>query len=84
VLSRFHMLQAKCDEFNEMSRLLAMQIAASPNIEFVRIEDISEAERDNMKRIEMQSDDLKNKPENIKLKMIDGRMAKLFKKQVLI
>lgn len=67
-----------------MSKLIAMQIAANSNIDYVQVDDISESERENMKRIEMASDDLKNKPENIKQKIIEGRLSKIFKKQVYV
>mmetsp|Transcript_47847 Transcript_47847/g.61344 ORF Transcript_47847/g.61344 Transcript_47847/m.61344 type:complete len:135 (-) Transcript_47847:123-527(-) len=75
---------AKCDDFAEMTKNIAMQLAASPNIEYVRIEDISEEERSKLRELEMQSEDLKKKPEKIRMKMIEGRMGKIFKKQVLL
>jgi elongation factor Ts len=59
-----------------------MQVAASPAVEFVRTEDISEEVRAAEREAEMRSEDLAGKPEDIKAKMVDGRMAKILKQKV--
>ena len=67
---------ARREEFQELVKNIAMQIAACPNVEFVRIEDIPEATVAKEKEIEMGRDDLDGKPDNIKEKIVSGRIDK--------
>ena len=67
---------ARREEFQELVKNIAMQIAACPNVEFVRIEDIPKATVAKEKEIEMGRDDLDGKPDNIKEKIVSGRIDK--------
>jgi elongation factor Ts len=67
---------ARREEFQELVKNIAMQIAACPNVEFVRTEDIPEATVNKEKEIEMGRDDLDGKPDNIKEKIVSGRIGK--------
>ena len=75
---------SKGDKFAELSKAIAMQIAASPSVDFVRTEEIDDAVIDAERKAEMNSEDLEGKPENIKEKMVEGRLAKLLKQKVLM
>ncbi|MEY2856836.1 MAG: elongation factor Ts [Cyanobacteriota bacterium] len=67
---------ARREEFQELVKNIAMQIAACPNVEFVRVSDIPEDTVTREKAIEMGRDDLDGKPENIKEKIVTGRIDK--------
>jgi elongation factor Ts len=67
---------ARREEFQELVKNIAMQIAACPNVEYVRVSDIPEATVASEKAIEMGRDDLDGKPENIKEKIVTGRIDK--------
>jgi elongation factor Ts len=75
---------ARGDRFQELVRNVAMQIAACPNVEFVKVEDIPENVIAKEKEIESGRDDLGNKPENIKEKIVQGRIEKRLKELSLI
>ena len=64
--------------------MVAMQIAASPEVMYVNLEDIPQEDVDRETALEMQSEDLEGKPEAIKEKMVAGRIAKLMKTKVLL
>ena len=53
-----------------------MQVAACPNVEYVSIDEIPEDVVEKEKQIEMGRDDLSGKPEQIKEKIVEGRIAK--------
>lgn len=67
---------ARREEFQELVKNIAMQIAACPNVEFVRTSDIPESTVAKEKEIEMGRDDLEGKPDNIKEKIVTGRIDK--------
>lgn len=71
-------------EFQTLVRDIAMQIAAYSNVEYVRIEDIPEAVIQKEKAIEMGREDLQNKPDNIKEKIIEGRINKRLQEMSLM
>jgi elongation factor Ts len=75
---------ARGDRFQELVRNVAMQIAACPNVEYVKVEDIPEAVVTKEKEIEMGRDDLGNKPVNIKEKIVQGRIEKRLKELSLL
>lgn len=75
---------ARREEFSEVAKNIAMQIASNPDIMVVAIEDISESVKENIREFEGAKEDLKNKPEEIKNKIIEGRVEKNVKKQVLL
>jgi elongation factor Ts len=61
-----------------------MQVAACPNVEYVRVEDIPATVTEREKAIEMGRDDLANKPENIREKIVQGRIEKRLKELALV
>ena len=75
---------ARREDFQALVRNIAMQIAACPNVEYVRVEDIPAEIVDREKAIEMGKDDLGNKPENIKEKIVQGRIEKRLKELSLM
>ena len=75
---------ARREEFRTLVRNIAMQIAACPNVEYVKVEDIPVAVSQKEKEIEMGRDDLAKKPDNIKQKIVEGRIQKRLKELSLI
>ena len=75
---------ARRSEFTDLAKNIAMQIASNPEIEFISMEDISDETRDELKKFESAKEDLQNKPEEIRNKIVDGRVEKSLKKQVLL
>jgi elongation factor Ts len=75
---------ARREEFQTLVRNIAMQIAACPNVEYVKVEDIPADVAEKEKQIEMGRDDLGNKPENIKEKIVQGRIDKRLKEMCLM
>ncbi|MEG4395251.1 translation elongation factor Ts [Microcoleus sp. BROC3] len=75
---------ARREEFQTLVRNIAMQIAACPNVEYVKVEDIPAEVVEREKAIEMGKDDLGNKPENIKEKIVQGRIEKRMKELSLM
>ena len=75
---------ARREEFQKLVRDIAMQIAACPNVEYVKVEDIPAEFVEREKAIEMEKDDLGNKPDNIKEKIVQGRIEKRLKELCLM
>ncbi|MFB8789879.1 MAG: translation elongation factor Ts [Potamolinea sp.] len=75
---------ARREEFQSLARNIAMQIAACPNVEYVKVEDIPSEISQREKSIEMGRDDLGGKPENIKEKIVQGRIEKRLKELTLM
>lgn len=71
-------------EFKELAQNLGMQIAACPDIEVISLEQISPELKQKEWDFESSKDDLANKPEEIKNKIIEGRVAKRLKTKVLL
>ena len=61
-----------------------MQIAASPNVEYVSVDDADPEFLAKEREIEMGKEDLQGKPENIRAQIVEGRMAKLVKEKALL
>ena len=57
---------ARGDKFRELVADLAMQIAASPGVSVVAVEDVSAEELDRERAIELQKEDILSKPEAIR------------------
>ena len=72
------------EQFQELVRNIAMQIAACPNVEFVSTEDIPSEVSEREAAIEMGRDDLGSKPEAMKAKIVEGRVAKRLKEIALL
>ncbi|GAU12297.1 hypothetical protein TSUD_142060 [Trifolium subterraneum] len=66
----------RSEKFKELVDDIAMQVVASPQVQFVSIEDIPETTVKKEKEIEMQREDLASKPENIREKIVEGRISK--------
>ncbi|KMT03134.1 hypothetical protein BVRB_8g196900 isoform B [Beta vulgaris subsp. vulgaris] len=66
----------RSENFKELVDDLAMQVAACPRVEYVSVEDIPESFAINEKEIEMQREDILSKPENIREKIVEGRISK--------
>ena len=75
---------ARRAEFTDLAKNIAMQIASNPEIEFVSSEVISQENKDKIWKFESSKEDLQNKPEEIRNKIIQGRVEKNLKKQVLL
>ncbi|WP_017659438.1 translation elongation factor Ts [Baaleninema simplex] len=75
---------ARREEFQDLVRNVAMQVAACPNVEYVKVEDIPADFVAKEKEVEMGREDLASKPENIREKIVDGRIAKRLKELALL
>lgn len=75
---------ARRTEFQDLAQNIAMQIAACPSVEFIKFEDIPEEVKEREKSIEMLKDDLANKPNDLKEKIVSGRIQKRLKDLVLL
>ncbi|MBD2361064.1 elongation factor Ts [Anabaena minutissima FACHB-250] len=75
---------ASNEEFQALARNAAMQVAACPNVEYVSVDQIPAAFVNKEKDIEMGKDDLANKPENIREKIVQGRIEKRLKEMTLL
>nr|ATN40705.1 translation elongation factor Ts [Gomphoneis minuta var. cassieae] len=75
---------ARREEFSDVAKNVAMQIASNPEIMFVSSEEIPSSVADSARLFESAKEDLKNKPEEIKNKIVEGRVEKTLKKQVLL
>ncbi len=75
---------ARREEFQTLARNIAMQVAACPNVEYVKVEDIPADIAQKEKDIEMGRDDLSGKPDNIKEKIVQGRIEKRLKELCLM
>ncbi len=75
---------ARGDIFQSLLKDVSMQVAACPNVEYVSINEIPKDVVEKEKQIEMGRDDLSGKPENIKEKIVEGRIAKRLNELVLL
>lgn len=75
---------ARRDEFKALAKNIAMQVAACPQVEYVRESEIPPETVAKEKEIEMGRDDLGNKPQNIKEKIVLGRIEKRLKEISLL
>lgn len=66
----------RSEKFKELVDDLAMQVVACPRVQYVSIEDIPKSMVDREKELEMQREDLQSKPENIREKIVEGRVSK--------
>lgn len=75
---------ARNEAFQALAKDIAMQIAACPNVEYVRVEDIPADVAAKEKEIETGRDDLGNKPEAVREKIVAGRIEKRLKELSLL
>ncbi|KAL3532475.1 hypothetical protein ACH5RR_005996 [Cinchona calisaya] len=66
----------RSENFKELVDDLAMQVVAIPQVQYVSIEDIPASIVNKEKELEMQREDLQSKPENIREKIVEGRVSK--------
>ncbi|XP_031476189.1 polyprotein of EF-Ts, chloroplastic [Nymphaea colorata] len=67
---------ARGEIFKQLVDDLAMQVAACPQVEYISVEDIPESITRKERELELQREDLQSKPENIREKIVDGRVSK--------
>lgn len=75
---------ARNEAFQALVKDIAMQIAASPNVEYVSVEDIPADVIAREKAIEMGKEDLASKPEAVREKIVSGRIDKRLKEMSLL
>nr|YP_009293838.1 elongation factor Ts [Ahnfeltia plicata]AOM65526.1 elongation factor Ts [Ahnfeltia plicata]UAT97390.1 elongation factor Ts [Ahnfeltia plicata] len=75
---------ARHSEFQKLAKNIAMQLAACPSVEYVSADQISSDMIEQEKRIESGKEDVVNKPEAIKDKIVAGRMDKRLKELSLL
>ncbi|MBP0018248.1 MAG: translation elongation factor Ts [Cyanobacteria bacterium SBLK] len=75
---------ARREEFQELVRNIAMQVAACPNVEYVKVGDVDKEFIEKETAIEMGREDLAKKPENIRAKIVEGRISKRLKEITLL
>lgn len=75
---------ARNEVFQALVRNISLQIAACPNVEYVQVSDIPAEISEKEKEIEMGRDDLADKPESVKEKIVQGRIEKRLKELCLM
>ena len=70
--------------FKQLVDDLAMQVAACPQVRYLVTEDVPEEIVNKEREIEMQKEDLLSKPENIRSKIVDGRIRKRLEEFALL
>ena len=75
---------ARREELKELADNVAKQIAACPNVEYVSVSDIPATIVEKEKQIESGKDDLGKKPEQIREKIVAGRIEKRLKEMTLL
>ena len=75
---------ARGDLFQGLLRDVSMQVAACPNVEYVSTDEIPQDIIDREKSIEMGRDDLDGKPDQMKTKIVEGRIGKRLKELSLL
>ena len=75
---------ARGDKFKELVADIAMQVAASPGVEYVSPEDADPAMVAAEKELMMKMEDVVSKPENIREKIIQGRLSKVVNEKALL
>lgn len=72
------------DIFKELVDDLAMQVAACPQVQYLVTEDVPEETVNKEREIEMQKEDLLSKPEQIRSKIVEGRIRKRLEELALL
>ena len=75
---------ARGDLFQGLLRDISMQVAACPSVEYVSVDQIPDTIASKEKEIEMGRDDLSGKPDQIKAKIVEGRIGKRLKEMALL
>jgi elongation factor Ts len=75
---------ARRPEFQELAKNIAMQIAASPSVEYINLQSIPSDVVEKEKETESSKEDLVKKPKEIKEKIVEGRIQKRLKEMTLL
>jgi len=75
---------ARRTEFQQLGQNIAMQIAACPSVNYVSMEDIPEEVKANEVAIEESKEDVSKAPEEIRQKILEGRVSKTLSSFVLL
>ncbi|PRW58941.1 elongation factor Ts [Chlorella sorokiniana] len=75
---------ARGEKFQELVNDMAMQIAASPEVTVVSVADVPVEILEKEKAIEMEKEDIKSKPEQMREKIVQGRVDKIAKTMALL
>ena len=75
---------ARGEKFRELVADLAMQVAACPDVVAVSVDDVSEELKRKETEIESGKEDILSKPENMRAKIVEGRVAKTVKTMALL
>ena len=75
---------ARGDKFKELAKDVAMQIAACPEVEYISASDCDPTMIAREREIEMKKEDLQSKPENIREKIVQGRIDKMVNEKALL
>jgi elongation factor Ts len=75
---------ARRPEFQELAKNIAMQIAASPLVEYITLQSIPLDIIEKEKETESSKEDLAKKPKEIKEKIVEGRIQKRLKEITLL
>jgi len=70
--------------FKEFTSDVAMQVAANPEVVCITTDDVPEDIKQKEKETEMGKDDLQGKPDNIKEKIVEGRLKKKYEEMALL
>jgi len=74
---------ARTDKFQELAKNIALQIVANPSIQYVSMDTIPAAVIEKEKKALMSAEDLEGKPDNIREKIVEGRLQKFLKAKSL-
>ena len=75
---------ARREEFKELAKTVAMQIAASPEVQYLDLDEIPHEIKDKEISIESGKEDIKTKPKEIQEKIITNRVDKSMKALCLL
>ena len=75
---------ARRPEFQELAKNIAMQIAASPSVEYINLQSIPSDVVEKEKETESSKEDIVKKPKEIKEKIVEGRIQKRLKEMTLL
>ncbi|HEY9828306.1 MAG TPA: translation elongation factor Ts [Stenomitos sp.] len=75
---------ARNEEFKVLVQDIAKQIAACPNVSYVQVSEIPQDFAEREKAIAMESDTLKGKPDNVKEKIVQGKVDKTLRELCLL
>jgi elongation factor Ts len=75
---------ARQSQFQELTKNIAMQIAACPSVQYIRVSDIPLHVIEEEKEVEASKDDLAKKPPEMREKIVEGRIQKRLKELALM